>query len=260
MKKNTLNITILLSVLESGLVFAGSMGDTNSFNNWTGLYIGINGGYSWSNANTRIVPLPPVEELPAGSNETLPSKLNVSMSGGIFGGQAGYNWQLRTYPMLIAGIETDINWSSLSGSARGNAIGDAGTNFRIFNNVESSEQKMTWFGTLRPRLGFLPTTSVFIYATGGLTYGNMKEAANLHFESGKQYPASKSTTQAGWTAGGGIEWAPQHPWSIKIEYLYYDLGSISAIGDPLLPNPPFKTSYTWTNAPQVVRAGINYHF
>jgi len=40
--------------------------------------------------------------------------------------------------------------------------------------------------------------------------------------------ASYSNTQVGWTAGGGVEWMFMPNWSAKAEYLYYDLGNISA--------------------------------
>src|SRR5262249_26091541 len=37
-----------------------------------------------------------------------------------------------------------------------------------------------------------------------------------------------NTTLAGWTAGAGYEWKPccESNWSIKVEYMYYDFGSV----------------------------------
>lgn len=134
----------------------------------------------------------------------------------------------------------------------------------IFSNALSTQRKSTWFGTLRGRLGFLATTSILLYGTGGLAYGSIKEIANINFIPGgygdEQYPYSTSSTRTGWTAGGGVEWAPTQKWSVKLEYLYFDLGTISGIADPTISNPPFQTKYTWSNSAQIIRLGLNYHF
>ena len=57
--------------------------------NWTGAYIGINGGGGWGSTN------------------------NIDSSGGFVGGTLGYNWQQG---QAVFGIETDIAWSGISGS------------------------------------------------------------------------------------------------------------------------------------------------
>ncbi|MFA6304061.1 MAG: outer membrane protein [Legionella sp.] len=231
---------------------------------WPGFYAGINGGYSWANANTQIVPLPLPAQLPIGYGTMQPASLSVSMSSGVFGGQIGYNWQLSAYPQVYLGLETDINWNSLKGATTGDGVGNAVEHFEVFNNILSTQQETNWFGTLRGRLGYTPTDFIFLYGTGGLAYGSIKEMANVNFIPGNygtsQYPSSVSATQTGWTAGGGVEWAPRQMWSVKLEYLYYDLGSITAIANPVNPNPPFQTEYTWSNPTQLIRLGLNYLF
>ena len=47
---------------------------------------------------------------------------------------------------------------------------------------------------------------------------------------------SVSDTKIGWTIGGGLEWAFAYNWSLKGEYLYYDLGTLSHLmTDPFFP-------------------------
>ncbi|WP_163202615.1 outer membrane protein, partial [Citrobacter koseri] len=38
---------------------------------------------------------------------------------------------------------------------------------------------------------------------------------------------TKTGTQWGWTVGAGVEYAVAPQWSVRAEYLYYDLGSKS---------------------------------
>ena len=56
--------------------------------NWTGPYVGINGGYGWGGSN--------------------------SADGGLVGGTLGYN--LQSGP-LVWGLEGDIDWTHINGSS-----------------------------------------------------------------------------------------------------------------------------------------------
>jgi outer membrane immunogenic protein len=154
--------------------------------NWTGLYVGINGGGGWGQSNWSG---------PAGTTS------DFNISGGVVGGTVGYNWQMN---QLVFGLEGDIDWSNIRGTS--NAAVCAGT----------CETRNNWLGTARGRIGyafdrFLP------YITGGLAVGDIK--ADL---SGA---GSTTQTKAGWTLGGGLEVAIAGPWTAKVEYLYADLGN-----------------------------------
>jgi opacity protein-like surface antigen len=80
--------------------------------------------------------------------------------------------------------------------------------------------------------------------------------------------ASFSDTRAGWTAGAGIEWMIFQRWSVKAEYLHYDLGSVTYNGQlgPVNTVAPFG-NYFVNNAASttrfngdIVRAGLNYRW
>jgi outer membrane immunogenic protein len=70
--------------------------------------------------------------------------------------------------------------------------------------------------------------------------------------------ASLSQTSWGWTAGAGIEARVYDNWTIKGEYLYLDLGSVTAQA-PLLGGGA-TTSFTVTSdiRSHVFRIGLNY--
>jgi outer membrane immunogenic protein len=112
--------------------------------NWTGLYIGINGGGIWGHSSFTAAP-------PTG---------DFTVSGGLIGGTLGYNWQMN---QVVFGLETDLDWSGARGSA---ACGTA-----------TCQTRNTWLGTARGRVGyamdrFLP------YLTGGLAFGDIRASSS----------------------------------------------------------------------------------
>ena len=143
--------------------------------------------------------------------------------GGIFGATLGYNWQMGN---LIVGVEGDISWSGLDGNGTVGGLGSSVNN--------------DWLGTARGRLGF--NAGRFMpYVTGGLAVGNIDASiAGV---------GSSNSTELGWTVGAGVEAAIAGPWTVKVEYLYVDLGEGDSIGGV---RPDFTTN--------IVRAGLNYRF
>lgn len=154
--------------------------------NWTGFYVGINGGGGWGGSQWSSA---------AGTSGI------YDVSGGVVGGTVGYNWQ---YNQFVFGLESDLDWSSIRGSGGGPGC-PAG----------SCETRNDWLGTVRGRIGYA-FNRFMPYVTGGLAVGDIKaEPAGL---------GSTTQTNAGWTVGGGLEVAVTGPWTAKIEYLYADLG------------------------------------
>jgi outer membrane immunogenic protein len=208
--------------------------------NWTGLYIGGNVGYGWGSGNIDGVEVPHLEISPV-SNQLNPK-------GVIGGGQIGYNWQTGSF---LAGLEADIQGSGVKASLVDPAA----------IQLTTASQQLSWFGTLRGRLGFVVAPQLLIYGTGGLAYGDVRGAAtqdNLSCNPAENDAASFSGTRTGWTAGGGLEWMFTRGWSAKVEYFHIDLGNTAvtsaATGEPSVFN------YTWHNQFDTVRLGVNYHF
>ena len=259
---------------------------------WKGFYVGLNAGGTWSNNNT-INSSTWLLYQPAGSADNYSSAIlsgpkSSSIAGGfIGGGQIGYNWQARYAGYnFITGVEADIQGIAASGGNqnRWNFAPNAGisygntTPYSISTNVQGNSN-LSWLGTVRGRLGYLAMPTLLLYGTGGLAYGayssNLQLTQNWNDTSGTgnnffNYGASNnSTTMVGWTAGGGAEWMFMPNWSVKAEYLYYDLGNMSG---SLVSNyyglnaaagsngSESITNYSKKISGNIVRAGVNYHF
>jgi len=110
--------------------------------NWSGFYLGINGGGGWGHSNWDT------------------SSDRIGLSGGLVGGTAGYNWQLGN---AVLGIEGDIDWANLKGT-NSSTLCPAG--------CSTSD---TWLSTVRGRAGYA-FGGVLPYLTGGLALGDIRAA------------------------------------------------------------------------------------
>ena len=241
---------------------------------WTGFYIGGNAGYSWGRAGTDgnqtgtqsvsvftlggvLVPGSTVVT-PLGAT---PLTGRANANGFIGGGQAGYNWQRGTW---LFGLEADIQGSDERGSADVCLVAGCAVGTGLF----TANYQLDWFGPARGRIGFLPTDRILLYATGGLAYGEVSATAPA-------IPLSWGSTRAGWTVGAGAEAAIDQHWSVKLEYLYMDLGDVGSnaitgtnvvtqLGVPIRFNTvttttlasAFNTRFT----DNILRVGLNYRF
>jgi outer membrane immunogenic protein len=268
---------------------------------WTGFYAGVNAGGTWSNSNSvgivsfgtgvnPFIPVPAAEYALAsglGASAILPGNSN---GGFIGGGQVGYNWQFRT--SFVAGIEADIQ-----GIAGNNGNSQAAITAvalpltsgfwvpgEFVTTALQANRRVDYLGTVRGRIGWLAMPTLLAYATGGLAYGGVRSDTNIFQFNNNQtfFPLNQfgpafgtgvfSDTRVGWTVGGGLEWLFLPSWSAKVEYLYYDLGSVTYAVSPLTtvgftPVPAFNGPLAVTQSVvrtrfngNIVRVGVNYHF
>jgi outer membrane immunogenic protein len=246
---------------------------------WTGFYLGVNAGGTWSSNNavdTVAFPGPCSCLTVPTISATGAALANFSVSrndNGAFigGGQIGYNYQFS--PSWVAGIEADIQVVAASTSNTQFNSALANPNFPTIPIFETADAlgRVDYLGTARGRIGFLINRTLLIYGTGGLAYGGVHARTDITQTIGVAPPAfssgSLNNTHAGWTAGGGAEWMFLPKWSVKAEYLYYDLGSVSYTLSPLFTGnaaapvliSAFPHSTTRFNG-NIVRAGLNYHF
>lgn len=187
----------------------------NAGYNWTGFYLGLNGGYGWGRSNWDAID-------------------KFSISGGLFGVTAGYNYQ---YNQVVFGIEGDVDWSGIKGSTLTGICG-----------LTSCTTRNDWLSTVRGRIGlafdrFLP------YITAGAALGDIK-ASNAPFA----LPAGTGTN-LGYAVGAGFEVALVSNLTAKAEYLFVDLGNFNCglnCGLAATGNVSFYAN--------IVRGGFNYRF
>jgi len=207
----------------------GWAGTASPATNWTGIYIGVNGGYTFGGSKWS-------------DSVTGNSSGSFGTSGFVFGGTVGANYQVGP---LVFGVEGDGDSADASGF---------GTFTATSLCAGGCLTKNTWLSTARGRVGYA-FDRYLVYATAGAAFGDIR----ANFSNG---PISRST-EAGWTVGAGIEVALGRNWSAKAEYLFVDLADGSCTtactianpnGPALIPNVAVKFDES------VVRAGVSYKF
>jgi outer membrane immunogenic protein len=149
--------------------------------------------------------------------------LDPSPTGFLVGGTIGYNLQTGSW---VWGIEADLAWSNMDDTVTGGG--------------GRRTTELPWFGTARGRIGYAGWGSMMPYFTAGAAFAGVDNTRNA---------VSVSDTMIGWTAGLGVEYMLWSNWSVKLEYLYADLGTADG---------PAATKIDVTA--NIVRAGINYRF
>src|SRR6478736_2014410 len=223
---------------------------------WTGFYVGVNVGHGSSDGDTFVNPLPTA----AIFVNLAPQTLNLDPSGSLGGGQVGYNHQFGHF---VLGVEADIDAAGIQETTLVTPIiQNNGTPFPGTppGNDITVHQNTDVISTVRPRFGFA-FGHFLLYGTGGLAIAHIGYTANTDFHpvGTETYTANFSKTQKGWVAGGGAEVAIGGGFSLKGEYLRYDVGSqqsFTANPVPAFPPsaPPFQIASTWhTSSAQFFR-------
>jgi outer membrane immunogenic protein len=196
---------------------------------WTGLYVGAHVG--WGNSHLNVQGF-----LPSGT----PTSFNTgsaNVSGSIFGGQLGYNWQFA--PQWVIGIEGMFAGSGMNGFSYPAAC------CFMWSKVDA-------LASVTGRLGWTPyDPRQMVYIKGGYAW-----VKNEYLFS---YGINTTETQGGWTIGGGFEWAPTWApnWSFFVEYDYYKFGDHTTNVYGSETNPSHAAI---NQAINTVKVGANYRF
>jgi outer membrane immunogenic protein len=234
-----------------------------SAQDWHGFYLGVNGGYAWTSMDIATSTVfDPAGYFASSSVDQINAdgKANVKPPSFTGGATVGINFGKGG---LLFGLEGDWNYLNAKEmrsvtTTYSCCIGSTYT----LSQTASAEN----FATARLRLGIAKPTTL-LYITGGAAFANMKMSEDFTDTFGPAAQSgSHSEMRTGWTAGAGIEKAvgATGNWSVKLEYLYADLGTmtfqggeLADDGDPVPENPFTNTMKLTMN---VARIGLNYRF
>jgi outer membrane immunogenic protein len=199
---------------------------------WSGFYVGVFGGGGMGNHNLNNA------LGPAGfANFTV----NYDSTGGIAGGEVGYNVQSGN---MVVGVEGDGFWSGIKGSD----LSQFNNGTLPIGNIDATN--LRYGATLRAR-GGIAVDRLLLFFTGGWAYGSF-----LHTDTNPGVGIDSFTVhRSGLAAGGGIAYAFTNNLIGKFEYRYYDYGRIvrDAPLNGVLP-------YTIDNTLSVVTLGLDFKF
>ncbi|GLS21393.1 porin [Labrys miyagiensis] len=196
---------------------------------WNGPYIGVHAGYGWGREEDNQGDLFPGFSDPRLVIATSADKFDLD--GFVGGAHAGYNYQIDRF---VLGVEGDLDYTNLSGSARAVYAGGA--------VVRTLELKTDWQGSARLRAGYA-IDNLLLYATGGVAFANAKLTT-----AGQD----SSNTHIGWTVGLGAEYAFTPSWIGRAEIRYSDFSkkSYETVDGPV------KAGWNQTTA----TLGVSYKF
>ena len=159
---------------------------------WTGFYIGVNGG--WGSSHNCW------DQVPGGV--FIGSDGCHDASGGTAGGQIGYRWQAGTW---VFGLEAQGNWADFSGS----------NNAGLFPGIFTNQTKIDAFGLFTGQIGYA-VNNVLLYAKGGAALTDNRY--RTYFTPTGVLAASADDTRWGAAVGAGIEVGFAPNWTAGIEY------------------------------------------
>jgi len=216
--------------------------------NWSGFYIGLNVGGQWGHSEDK--------DHDYNSEHTMISTgdypWGYDESGVIAGGQVGYNFQ---WNWLVLGLEGDLGYMNLDGKGT-----EAASCF--FSACDTrGETDSDFYTTIRGRIGVAFGKWLF-YGTGGGIGVNYEKRV---IDDCDVSPCGDGLLDAhsedftwGWTGGGGIEYMLGCHWTIRAEYLRFELDRDSFSGV----ERNFGNTFTFSGDTEgnIIRGALNYKF
>jgi outer membrane immunogenic protein len=212
---------------------------------WTGLYMGINVGGEFGHSEINDT-----DFYWGHTGNESDQTWGFSHSGFTAGGQIGYNWQWK---WLVLGPEFDFGYINMDGSGI-----EPWSNFPP-DGPNTGSTSSDFYTTLRGRIGVsLDWYGCWlIYGTGGGIGVNYETKV---FDPGEDFYGSNKSFNWGYCVGGGVERKINSHWSVKVEYLYFDLGTQGFTGSSPTYQPGTSFHFNGESMGHILRAGLNYKF
>ncbi len=215
----------------ASLSYVPAFASNQTVTNWTGFYVGAEGGYVWS-SNIWTTPVD------GGGTATV---ARHDSGGDIAGGVVGVNYQFAQN--WVVGVEGNFDWANI----RSSKVCFTNTDDFCRNQINS-------IYSATPRIGYA-LGSLMVYGKAGATWTSVRNSAGqLNTGVATEYGWND---RSGWTVGAGLEWMFASRWSAKIEYDYYDFGGQV---EPIRTSDGFSDEGVFSKLTvSSIKAGINYH-
>jgi outer membrane immunogenic protein len=222
---------------------------------WDGLYFGAfaakvdakrTGNLIYTDENTGV------------EYDHMGSKQSLDYDGYQGGIEVGYNWQINS---LVMGVAGDVSF------------GDMSTHREFLNGAYKwdIESQLNAIATLRGKLG-VSLGPVLVYGTGGIALAGFhsdKEVTSNDNADKKWVTTaldSANDSYVGFIYGAGAEWMIWQGLSVKAEWLRVELGKEEGVFEgTAYPNTPNEFAYDddrfrADGTIDIIRAGMNYRF
>jgi outer membrane immunogenic protein len=207
---------------------------------WSGFYIGINGGGGWSHKCWDVTNILGV---------TLPAALAEGChdaTGGVVGGQIGYRWQSASW---VFGLEAAGEWANLRGS---NAS-------LLAAGLVTDQSKINALGFFTGQVGYA-WNNVLWYVKGGAAvasdkYNGFLTATNVGLD-------NASETRFGGVVGTGLEFGVTPNIILGVDYQHAFMGTraISFAPNVFVPGLALSRIENIRQDVDVVTARLSYKF
>ena len=168
---------------------------------WTGFYIGVNGGGGSAHKCWDLV---------GDSDGDFPGPEGChDATGGTIGGQIGYRWQSANW---VFGVEGQGNWADFTGS-----------NISFLFAPDFNRTKIDAFGLITGQVGYALNNVLFYVKGGAAVTGDKYEA--FSGTTGALLASANNATRWGGTVGAGLEYGFASNWSVGVEYDHLFMGS-----------------------------------
>jgi outer membrane immunogenic protein len=174
---------------------------------WSGFYIGANGGWGSSRKCWDAV---------TGAGVFIADEGCHDATGGTAGGQIGYRWQAGTW---VFGVEGQGNWADFRGS-NVSLAGLAGVPGFVGSSIHS---KVDAFGLLTGQVGWAANNVLFYVKGGAAVTGDRYRIATT--VGNVTLANSNDDTRWGGVVGVGLEYGFTPNWSAAIEYDHLFMGN-----------------------------------
>jgi outer membrane immunogenic protein len=243
-----MNKKILMLAVAGSFAMAGAAAHAQpapGVADWSGFYLGANGGWNWNNTESRSsITVNQLTGVNAGAGPvsvpptTFPSgRFGHSNDGFMGGGQMGYNFQAGGF---VFGAEGDFDGLTNShGQVNVNGLPATGLTTGSTVTVRS-ETNPDWVATLRGRAGFALDRTL-IYGTGGAAWAELRNRASFTYAPSVTAAVTAANPGAtfgpysnggggdgvrtGWTAGAGVEYLAAPNITVGAEYRHTEIGT-----------------------------------